>query len=144
MKGLFIAASLLMCSAVLHANNQELSADEIAKKVAAITQAQNTMMLAGSSKEDIDALFALYSEDFVYVHEVYGGTYSREQLYHNSLNNQQAGRYTLTEPRYQILHVLPGLNAAAVQRRELKSGKVHLTLFEFKGEKVSKVIEYWR
>lgn len=121
-----------------------LSADKITALVHQVNDASNRMMLKGSTVADVDALFALYSPDFVYVHEVYGGTYSRQQLYSNSLKNLKAGRFQLVQPRYQVVQVLPGLNAAAVQRREFPSGQLHLTVFEFKGGQVAKVIEYWQ
>jgi len=121
-----------------------LSADKITALVNQVNDASNRVMLKGSTVADVDALFALYSPDFVYVHEVYGGTYSRQQLYNNSLKNLKAGRFQLLQPRYQLLQVIPGLNAAAVQRREFPSGQLHLTVFEFKGGQVAKVIEYWQ
>lgn len=89
-------------------------------------------------------LFALYSPQFVYEHAVYGGSYSREQLKANTLRNLAAGRYTLTEGRYQIRRIIPGLRAAAVERLELVSGQLHLSVFEFDGDKVRKISEYWR
>ncbi|RJG21178.1 hypothetical protein D3872_07215 [Massilia cavernae] len=102
------------------------------------------MMLSGSKESDIDALFSMYADDFVYVHEVYGGLYTREHLYKNSVKNLNAGRFQQTQGRYKVLNILTGLNAAAVERLEVKSGKVHLTVFEFKGDKISKITEYWK
>ncbi|QGX39154.1 nuclear transport factor 2 family protein [Permianibacter aggregans] len=135
---------LLLPFASFAESAEALSTAAISARIQLVNDAQNNMMLSGSTVADVDALFAFFSNDFVYVHEVYGGTYPREHLYHNSINNLQAGRYKLTEPRYQILQILPGLNAAAVQRREQRSGKIHLTLFEFKDDKISKIVEYWQ
>jgi hypothetical protein len=56
----------------------------------------------------------------------------------------QAGRYKQAAARYKILNIMTGRNAAAVERLETASGKVHLAVFEFKGESVSKVTEYWK
>jgi hypothetical protein len=39
--------------------------------------------------------------------------------------------------------LLFGYNAVAVER-ESSGGAKHLSVFEFKGEKVSKIVEYWR
>lgn len=56
----------------------------------------------------------------------------------------ESGQYQLTEGRYEILDVMTGLNAAAVERLEVESGKVHLSVFEFEGSKVSRITEYWK
>lgn len=86
----------------------------------------------------------MYIDDFVYIHDAYGGLHPRASLYENSLRNMQAGRFNMSTDRYKILNIMTGLNAAAVERLEIKSGQVHLSTFEFKGDKVSKIIEYWR
>lgn len=135
----------LLVSAACHgAEGADLSAERIKTLVAAVNDASNRMMLKGSSVDDVDALFSMYADDFVYVHEAYGGQYPRERLYSNAVNNMKAGRYNMAEGRYKLLNVIAGLNAAAVERLEVRSGKVHLSVFEFKGDKVSKVVEYWK
>lgn len=134
----------LLSTACLANEAASLSEGKIKSLIASVTEASNRMMMSGSKVEDVDAMFAMFSEDFVYIHEVYGGTYTRELLYGNSMRNLKAGRYKLTESRYELLNVIPGLNAAAVERRETKTGKRHLAVFEFKGEKISKITEYWK
>ncbi|MCT6698398.1 hypothetical protein [Rheinheimera sp. 4Y26] len=128
------------------ADARVLDAEELKAKVVAITDAQNKVMLKGSSQADVDALFAMYHADFVYQHQVYGGEYSREKLYANTLRLQAMGKYNLTAPRYQIQAQIPGYNAVAVQRMEMQQGAVHhhLAVFEFRGDKVSRIIEYWQ
>ncbi len=121
-----------------------LSAAQIRQQVEQVNAAQNQMMRQGSVPADIAALFALYSAGFSYLHPQYGGTYSRAELEQNSLRNQAAGRFNLTQDRYQIRQILTGHNAAAVERLELASGQTHLTVFEFSGDKVSRIIEYWQ
>jgi hypothetical protein len=144
MKIVVMMMGLLMSAACVGANVGEMPADKIKSLVSAENEASNRMMLSGSKESDVDALFAMYSDDFLYIHEVYGGQYTREHLYKNSVRNLNAGRYKNTEGRYRIMNILTGLNAAAVERLEVKSGKVHLTVFEFKGEKISKITEYWK
>ncbi|HYD80535.1 MAG TPA: hypothetical protein VEC06_12065 [Paucimonas sp.] len=144
MKKLFALVGLLICLSCYADESAELAPDEIKTLVSEVNGAQNKMMMLGSKMDDVDALFAMYSDDFTYIHEAYGGTYSRELLYGNASRNVKAGRYKLTRDRYRILNILPGLNAAAVERLELDSGKVHLSVFEFKGKKVSKITEYWK
>ncbi|MBN7818497.1 hypothetical protein [Bowmanella yangjiangensis] len=99
-----------------------------------------------SSLAAIDALFALYTDDYIYQHEGYGGRYSRELLYNNSVSFFKQGRYQDDDPdSYQLVSLLPGKQAAAVQRLyQGKNGQeLRLTLFEFKGDKVSRIVEYW-
>ena len=141
-----LGAVLLLWAACVDASDVaiELNAEQIRAKVVEVTEAHNKMMLKGSTVADVDALFALYSADFVYVHTVYGDTYSRDELRGNSLRNVTAGRYKLTKDRYQIVQIIAGLNVAAVERLELDSGKKHLAVFEFRGAEVSKVTEYWK
>jgi len=50
------------------------------------------MFQADSNIEDIDRIFALFTEDFGYVHPKYGGTNGREDLYNGSIGNQENGR----------------------------------------------------
>lgn len=123
-----------------------LSPEELTAKVVEITEAQNQVMLKGSTQADVDKLFALYSDDFVYRHDVYGGNYSKEQLYANTLRLLAMGKYDKTEPRYRIISQIPGLNAVAVERQEKHKGVVknHLAVFEFSEDKVTKISEYWK
>ncbi len=148
MKKLYMAAlCIFFITAGLQAEeSQLLSAEQLKAKVLEITQAQNQVMLKGSTQADVDKLFALYSDDFVYRHDVYGGNYSKAQLYANTLRLQAMGKYDKTEPRYRILRQIPGYNAVAVERQEVYNGvtKNHLALFEFRADKVIKISEYWK
>lgn len=123
-----------------------LSADELKAKIVEITAAQNQVMLRGSTADDVDKLFALYSDDFVYRHDVYGGNYSKDELYTNTMRLLAMGKYDKTEPRYRIINQIPGYNAIAVERQEVYKGVVknHLAVFEFREGKAAKVIEYWK
>lgn len=88
----------LMLFSLQAAELQVLSAEQLKAKVAEITQAQNKVMLKGSTRADVDQLFALYSDDFVYRHDVYGGNYSKKQLYDNTLRLRALGKYDKTAP----------------------------------------------
>jgi len=123
-----------------------LSAALLKAKVVEITTAQNQVMLKGSNLADIDRLFALYSDNFVYRHDAYGGEYSKAELYANTVRLQSQGRYNNAGPRYLIQELIPGYNAIAVERQEIVNGKAqnHLAVFEFDGDKVSRIIEYWK
>lgn len=141
-------AALVMAATLsvpcLASENAGMSEEKIKATVTAVVDASNRLWMAGSKPEDIEALFALYADDFVYVHEAHGGTYSRQQLYNNSVRAQGAGRYSNTAPHYKVVNIIPGLNAAAVEKQVIKSGKTHLAVFEFKGEKIAKITEYWK
>ncbi len=121
-----------------------LSEEEIKTRVIEITNATNKMMRAGSTVEDVDKWFSNFTDDYVYIHQAYGGTYTKEKLYSGSIANVKNGRYNMSSDRYEIVQILPGYNGAAVQRKNLPNGKIHLSVFEFRGDKVSKITEYWR
>lgn len=145
MRSICIGLLALLASAFPALAN-DLTSEQLRARVEQITQVQNKVMMAGSSPDDVDALFALYTPDFVYVHEVYGGTYSREQLYANTLRALAAGRYNGERPRYRIISMIIGHNGVAVEREEIHQGlpQRHLALFEFRGDQVSRILEYWK
>ncbi len=119
-----------------------LSAIEIATKVQQATAALNDVARQGATQAQADQLFALYSADFVYQHDKYGGIYPREQLYRNTLRMIQNGGDKSQTDRYQLLQILPGESSAAVLRLT-RDGEQHLSVFEFSGDKISKIKEYW-
>ncbi len=121
----------------------ELTSAELKSKVVEINNAQNKVMMLGSTTADVDVLFSLYTEDFVYIHEIYGGTYTREHLYNNTVKYLKKGGYKRVDDRYKIIRMIPGLNAVAVERLETDDGAKHLAVFEFEGSKVKKITEYW-
>ena len=103
-----------------------------------------------STKEDIDAAFELFTEDFTYVHPKYGGTYTREDLYNGYVRNQKNGGYDGKVSDIKIENQITGLNAVVVQKRfiekkegTLTEGAPEMTLFEFKKGKISRIFEYW-
>ncbi len=121
---------------------QVISTADIIQQVRQATAALNDVARTGAGKTQADQLFDLYSADFVYVHDKYGGVYSREQLYRNTLRMIARGGDHSTTDRYQLLQILPGESAAAVLRLT-RDGQQHLALFEFKQGKISKITEYW-
>lgn len=119
-----------------------LSAVQIAAIVQQATAALNDVARQGATQAQADQLFALYSADFVYQHDKYGGVYPREQLYRNTLRMIQNGGDKSQTDRYQLLQILPGESSAAVLRLT-RDGEQHLSVFEFSGDKISKIKEYW-
>ncbi|MGB0835365.1 MAG: hypothetical protein ACPGR2_12660 [Psychrobium sp.] len=134
---------LLFLVSLPAANAKELNSEQLVERVKQVNELQNKVLMAGSTKQDIDSLFAQYTDNFTYVHEVYGGTYSRAGLYKNTVKFHGQGDYQYQQPRYQIIQLMTGLNAIAVKRKQF-DGKIHLSVFEFDGEKVKRIIEYWR
>ena len=52
--------------------------------------------------------------------------------------------------QWTLVYPIIGLNAVVVEKRfvekkgsEIKDGKTEMTLFEFKGDKISRIFEYW-
>jgi hypothetical protein len=146
MKSLLLLLVMFVAPVVWAESVDVLSADELRARVAEVTDAQNKVMLQGSTVTDVDALFSLYTDDFVYIHEAYGGAYTRERLYGNTVRLLERGLYDKAEPRYVIVSTIPGYNAIAVERQETHKGVTskHLAVFEFRGDKVSKIVEYWK
>ena len=67
---LCLVAVVSFLSATVPASElQVLSSEALKAKVVEITEAQNKVMLKGSTPADVDKLFALYSDDFVYRHD---------------------------------------------------------------------------
>ena len=104
-----------------------------------------------STKEDIDKLFGLLTDDFVYIHPKYGGEYSRQDIYDGYINNQKNGSYNGSITDVRIENMIIGLNALVTDRVYLKkseSGELEevdpgMTLFEFREGKISRICEYW-
>ena len=124
----------------------ELSPESLKIKVMEINKLQNNIFMSGSQVTDIDKLFSTYTDEFEYIHEVYGGTYTRDHLYGNYVKSLKAGNYKRTGGRYNIVSMIVGHNAVSVERQQTYKGVTanHLAVFEFEGNKVSKIIEYWK
>lgn len=79
-KRILLLAVLMAFSLFVHAGaGSTLPPDALEARVRQVNEAQNRMMLKGSTMADVEALFSMYTEDFTYVHEVYGGVYTREE-----------------------------------------------------------------
>ncbi len=105
---------------------------------------------ANSTIEDIDNTFDLFTDDFTYVHQKYGGIYTRQDLYNGYVRNQENGGYDGKITDIEIINKIIGLNAVVVEKRfieknngNFKDGEPEMTLFEFKNGKISRIFEYW-
>ncbi|MCF6435624.1 hypothetical protein [Pseudoalteromonas sp. MMG022] len=140
-------AMLVVCSWSVYADDiASLNKQQLERKIKEVNTLQNAILMKGSQVTDVDVLFEHFTEDFEYIHQGYGGRYSRQHLYNNYVKFLKAGQYQYTTPRYQIVTMIVGHDAVSVERQQLYEGKPesHLTVFEFKGSKVSKIIEYWK
>lgn len=99
-----------------------------------------------STPEQIDSLFTYFTSDFEYIHEKYGGLYTRQDLYEGYLNNQANGGYDGSIVGVELLRMITGLNAVAVERRYIQldgPSEQQMTLFEFRNGKIKRIVEYW-
>lgn len=104
----------------------------------------------GSTIQDIDKIFELFTDDFTYVHPKYGGIYSRKDLYNGYVRNQKNGQYNGEIVAIKVENKIIGLNVVVIERKYIikneegaKTGELQVTLFEFKQGKISKIFEYW-
>jgi ketosteroid isomerase-like protein len=129
-------------SATMNGPNERLISDYYAQNL--------KIFQAHSTKADIYALFENFTEDFTYTHMGYGGLYSREELYQGYLRNQQNGDYNGQVADFQVTEKMLGRSAIVVKRRYITleagqrlAGDAQMTLFEFRGGKISRIVEYW-
>jgi ketosteroid isomerase-like protein len=104
----------------------------------------------GSTLEDIDTIFNLFTDDFTYVHIKYGGVYTRQDLYNGYKTNLEKGSYNGRIFDIKINNRIIGLKAATVNKsfitkedNQIKEGNEQMSLFEFRDGKISKIVEYW-
>lgn len=129
----------------------EVHKDSIRKIVEQYYSLNLKVYQQNSTKDDIDNLFNLFTDDFVYVHPKYGGKYSRKVIYEGYINNQKNGSYDGSITDVKIKNMIIGLNALVTDRaylRKVESGELEevdpgMTLFEFRNGKISKIFEYW-
>ncbi|OHU96238.1 hypothetical protein [Pseudoalteromonas byunsanensis] len=63
-----------------------------------------------------------------------------------TLNFSTLGIINARHHDIKIVTMIAGHDAVSVERQQIHEGKTenHLTVLEFKGQKVSKIIEYWK
>ena len=106
------------------------------------TAAQKRVFRKGSTVEDANALFDFYTADFEYNHPKYGGIYSRELLYNNTVKYLSGGGYD-DEPERKVLQTIFGLGAVVVEQQYEGDDKTTMTLIKFRGDKIHYIEEYW-
>lgn len=103
-----------------------------------------------SDIKDIEELFQLFSDDFTYVHQAYGGVYSRQDLYNGYRRNLELGEYTGEIYDIRIFSVISGKDALAVSKRFVSESNPdpqnengEMAVFEFQDGKIYRITEYW-
>jgi len=105
-------------------------------------KAESKVFKAGSTVAEVDKLYEFYTPDFSYDHPRYGGVYSRELLYNNTVKSLRRGRYNDSKVRMTLKRII-GLNAIVIERKYVGETKTTMTLFEFRKDKISYIKEYW-
>jgi hypothetical protein len=103
----------------------------------------NKMLSAGSTPADVDALFSLYSDDFIYNHPGQGDEYDTQVLYNNSVKYLKEGRFDGSYQQ-QIVNMIVGKDAAVLEwvvpgNAALK----RMTFIEVRDGKIVYIKEYW-
>ncbi|MDF2157106.1 nuclear transport factor 2 family protein [Algoriphagus sp. CAU 1675] len=103
-----------------------------------------------SDIKDVEKLFQMFSEDFTYVHEEYGGVYTREDLYNGYSRNIEKGDYDGSIYDIRVFSVISGKDALAVSKRYVSQTNPNpqqedgeMAVFEFKDGKIFRITEYW-
>ncbi len=127
-------------------NNYEkvrpLNKEELKVVFDAYQKSYKKLFASGSTIGDIDSLYHFYTQDFVYNHPKYGGNYSRELLYNNTLKYHKKGAYN-NSPARTITNVIYGLNAVIFEFIEEGSTDKMVTLMKFRKDKIYYIEEFW-
>lgn len=104
--------------------------------------AQRKVFRKGSTMADAKTLFDFYTADFEYDHPKYGGIYSRELLYNNTVKYLSGGGYD-DERERKVLKTIFGLDAVVVEQQYVGDEETTMTLIKFRGDKIHYIEEYW-
>lgn len=96
----------------------------------------------GSTVTDVDFLYSFYTADFKYNHPGYGGVYSRELLYNNTVKYLKKGAYD-NSPETTIVNMIVGLNAIVIEKLQEHETESTMTLIKFRKDKIYYIEEYW-
>jgi len=105
-------------------------------------KAYDKVFSSGSTVVDVDKLYSFYTSDYEYNHPKYGGIYSRELLYNNTLKYLKKGNYNNSRKRITTKRIV-GLEGIVVEQHYEGETKTTMTLFKFRKDKIYFVEEYW-
>jgi len=144
MKSFFVKLCLMVLFLAPMAQAEEDASPEQAKALALeYNKRMNKMLSAGSTVADVDKLFALYADDFVYNHPGQGDEYDTQYLYNNSVKYVKAGRF---DGSYQqkITNMIVGNNGVMLEWTVPGGdGSTRATLVETRGDKIIHIKEFW-
>ena len=119
-----------------------VSKEELKKIYREYKKAQDNVFRSGSSLSDVKRLYSFYTDDFIYNHPGYGGKYSREHLYKNTVKFMEAGRYKNSRKR-KTINIIYGLNALCIEQQYEGEDRKTMTLFKLRKNKIYYIEEYW-
>lgn len=155
MKQRYITLLILMLGSLYSANAQQnelnTAQDSLNHLLNEYYRLNVIVFQPNSTIEDIDNIFELFTDDFTYVHEQYGGVYTRQDLYNGYKRNQENGGYDGEVTDIKVNSKIFGYNAIAVSKSfmlkkegSVETGDPQLTLLEFKDGKIFRITEYWK
>ena len=121
---------------------EPLSKEELIVIFEEYQMASSSVFKAGSKVADVDALYSFYTADFEYNHPKYGGIYSRELLYNNTVKYLSKGGYDTMKPKITLKRIV-GLEAIVVEQHYEGKTETTMTLFKFRKNKICYIEEYW-
>ena len=140
-----------LCSANAQQTDFKTSQDSLNHLVSEYYRLNVIAFQANSTIEDIDNIFELFTDDFTYVHEQYGGVYTRQNLINSNKRNQKNGGYDCEVPDINVNNKIVVYNGIAVSKSfmlkkegSVETGDPQLALFEFKDGKIFRITEYWK
>ncbi len=119
-----------------------LSKEELKLIFKRYKNAHQKVFKKGSTVADVDFLYSFYTTDFEYNHPGYGGMYSRQLLYNNTVKFLKKGRYT-DSPKSKIVNMIVGLNAIVIEELQENKTESKMTLIKFRKDKIYYIEEYW-
>lgn len=102
----------------------------------------NKVFGKGSTVEGVDSLYSFYTADFEYNHPKYGGVYSRDLLYNNTIKYLKKGSYE-NSSRRNLLNMIIGLDAVVIEQQYEDKEEATMTLFKFRNNKMYYIEEFW-
>lgn len=103
----------------------------------------NKLFSEAGTVADADRLYnVFYTADFEYNHPAYGGIYSKELLYNNTIKYLKKGGYK-DSPKRETINIIIGLDAIVVEQKYENDEETTMTLFKFRGKKIYYIEEYW-
>jgi len=139
---LLLSTTVFNLSFSQETEEKSLSKDKLKVVYEKYEKTMSQVFCKGSEISDVDKLYSFYTDDFEYNHPKYGGIYSRELLYSNTIKYLEKGAYDNSSLR-ERLSLIVGLDAVIVEwKYENKSDK-KVTLYKFRGDKIYYVEEFW-